>query len=862
VTSYRTRSGRRLGFPGPDTRAWAAGVFTLAPEATAHLHAAESGLVTTDAPNLVPASAFHLHVVEEGLLTIDPVTLVSADAFHSHAAQESAFGVAGGPVSAVEIEANGWVLAVTGTWAASARGDFPLTADNVLRITGSTTSAGFDRVSGNQASANAARARPTIYGTEILRRPWPNDSQIDEEDLGGGLRKVRIALSDWIWPGDPVTVSFAAGWRSGLAAQSGVAATNNGAKAKQIPIVRWVTPTNMRRTGAFDLELLVAAHEPDGLSSAAAVKFIGYDGTNTFEAWATYGASTQHADGLRCWRATVNPTTLTAGLTTWHWEVYPWIGAVRRSGTTHATSELAGYSTAAARPVMVAWDPAGTRYAPGHIFVDPATGTTTPASVTVGATLAAAKAGTRAASVSVAMQAGYLLNRTLAAANGFASKTRSLDGLIITLAVGTHTSGAQAVTAGATADETRVIVRGDPDDSNPRANCIWNATDTPVMRGNLWQFDTLTTGMGGATFLGSNTGRRITFLNVTMVGRAGQEAATNSFSASSPATGEWGFEAFNCSWTRYGASPGGAATRKFGTIRNFDFARGCEALCLVNARRVADATVADGGRGQVGGIAVSVMSGDQTGAEDNIMWNISAIVHDGSTGITMPSGVSTAIPSNPTTVRRLALVNVLIEKPIQGAPTGSFVDAAGDLVHEDVLWDGCTIVGQRVNWGYDQPSDGTTPMPKTGTRQRNVYADRMACKGDQEAPQNSRTANWSEMYSVGHEGSCFMNRVTTAGFEREYFGIRSTRDPDTAPGGTPGPGPSNNDNWPAFTADRSQFTGTGDPKDGVGDYRPAVGSPLLTFNGNPRCVRSTCDTYRDGTLKSGAGFAAGSEVPA
>jgi hypothetical protein len=175
-----------------------------------------------------------------------------------------------------------------------------------------------------------------------------------------------------------------------------------------------------------------------------------------------------------------------------------------------------------------------------------------------------------------------------------------------------------------------------------------------------------------------------------------------------------------------------------------------------------------------------------------------------------------------------------------------------EVVHDCIL-EGCTVVGQRINWCYNDASDGETDLPKSGNVVRNSHFDRLPTKHDTNVPFNPNAiSSWSINYGVGYEGSTFMNRVTSAGFEHEFFGVRSTRDPDTEAN----PGPGNNAGWPQFVEDRSQFQSG--PKDGWGDYRPLTGSPLLTFNGSPRCLNATCDTFRDGTVKAAA-FGAGAE---
>lgn len=759
------------------------------------------------------------------------------------------------------IEDNGWVLRVEGLWAASTFASFDLDPDGTPKVTLATTTAGHDRVGGNQASANSARPRLPIVATRPLRRPWPNDAQLDETDLGGGVRRVRIALSRYVYPGDPVTVTFAAGWRAALSGGVVANAGNNSTQPRPLPIARWVCPTNIRAAGPFDLELLVAAHEPNGLQAVAAVKFVCHDGTNSHEQWASLEASPHWGDGLRCWRATMNPTGLSAGLITCHWEVYPWVGTVRRSGTGHVTDPLAPFQTPAERPVHIAWDPAGTRYPERHIFVDPVNGTTTPASVTIASTLAAAKAGTSAASVSVAKQALHAANASLSAANGFSAKSRVYDGAVITLAAGTHNWGTQTVSTGATCDEARIIIQGDPDNPDPRANCVLEAGQTPAMRGNLGWIRNCTVAMGGTVFFPANSGLRWMFSNCTMQGRAGQETATNSLSSSAVSAGQWRYEYYNVRWWRYGSSIGGdSANSHAHTTRNVEFARGAFGKALVNARRIVDSTVPDGGTSSVGAWDFTA-EGD--GAYDCIVWNVESRAIRNTDGLSVPTNrVGTIGPSNPRQLRRFAVVNLLLERTAQGGIPGNPLASpgVGDEVAHDCIFEGLTVVGQRLNFLYNQASDTIADMAKAGNVVRNCHFDRLPTKHDATTPFTPGAISaWSVLYGVNYEGSTFMNRVTSAGFEHEFFGIRSTRDPATADGGSPGPGPGNNAGWPQFVEDRSQFSGGA--TDGWGDYRPAAGSPLRAAGAGARGTRATCDTYRDGSAKGAGGFAAGSERP-
>ncbi len=85
MTTYRTPSGRRLGFPGPDTRAWAAGAFSLVPASAFHLHVASASAISSAGPSIAPAGAFHLHFAAQPAVGI-MFSLAPDSAFHPHVA--------------------------------------------------------------------------------------------------------------------------------------------------------------------------------------------------------------------------------------------------------------------------------------------------------------------------------------------------------------------------------------------------------------------------------------------------------------------------------------------------------------------------------------------------------------------------------------------------------------------------------------------------------------------------------------------------------------------------------------------------------------------------------------------------------
>ncbi len=831
---------------------WAAGDFALAPDSTFHLNEVGAGSLSIDAPDLFPASAFHLHFAGEGSLTLGAVNMAPDSAFHLHVAGDGALGVAGGAITAVEVEASGWVLAVTGSWGASAFGDIVADPDGSPRIAVTATAAGFNR-SGGQAVAAPSRNRGSIVGTKPLRRPHPNQTALEETDLGGGVRKLRIALSRHIHPGEVVTATFASNWRAGLGAQVGLTVTNNSAKAAPLPSFRWAQPSYMRATGAFRVDLLVSHILAEGLGAVAAVKFVAYDGTNTHEVWVDApSTSTLYGDNLRCWGATLNPTGLTAGLISVHAEVYPWVGAMRRTGNAHSTDNFAGLSVDALSPLHVAWDPAGTRYPEAHVYIDPA-GTTTASAAMVQATLADAKnpaivpVASRAANWNTALQAIYLANRTIAAANGRSSITRAADNAVITLKAGTHTWTSTAPTTGLQAAECRAILQGDPDDADRRTNCIIQTGPSHQGRIDRWLWRNLSFEMGGTSLpIGL---LYIHFDNCTLRGKAGSETATTGLHGSMPA-GRSGMSMTRSRWWRYGGGLTGL-NRRFGLVRNCEVIRNCDSPCTITTQFIADATVTTNQAGFRSGWS-SPPAGSEGANADTFLWGCRATPIANS-GFAFGYNGAGTLADHRQAVRNNHVNNVIERSSFadSGIPDTAPMHQCGEGSWEesvDCLVEGCTYIGERFNYGYSDPpgapAAGDTNR-HVGNSIRNCVFDWLPTKHDVFQLDGAQIGSWAVLYGVEYEGNVLAERhPTSSAFDYDFNGLRATVNPSTGVAST----------WPGFTLDRSLYNGG--TNSGGGDYRPAAGSPLLG-----KAQRAVIDVYRTGEARSGS-FAAGAEVPA
>jgi len=739
-------------------------------------------------------------------------------------------GGAPGYLSSVSVEDNGWVLRVEGTWPASTFASFDLDPSGAPKVSIATTSTGFAR-SGSEPIAGAARARSGVVCTKPLRRPYPDHALLDETDLGGGVRRVRLAMSRYVYPGDPVTVTFAAGWRAALDGGT-TAATNNSTHAVRIPSARWATPSYLIENGAFRIDLLVSNIEAEGRSAVAAVKVIGYDGTNTQEWWLTESVSNRFGDNLKCWGATINPTALTAGVITLHWEVYPWIGAVRRSGTAHDTDPEGGLRLAADACLHVCWDPAGTRYPARHIYIDPA-GTTTPGDVTIGATLAAAKAGTAAANQFVALQALHANNYTLPAANGFAGGSRSADGATMTFSAATHSFVAGSNTSGLGTYEARVIWRGDPDDANPRANVILQTVTSASLTVRITRslMQNMSLELGGSMPLSV----RWHWDNCEIRGRVGDEAATGGI-ASSVAAGYARFSATNSRFWKWGATLSGGGF-PFSMFRNVEFNRGVQAPVVCTSTRIEDTTVPAGARASVTA---------QSGITDGMIWGVRSFYSDNS-GFLFSDFSNGGTPAAPARRIRGNIVNSIFERITNGSGNNAdpFFSSDNNVTVEDCLLEGSTFVGQRVNWGYNGPTDNITNIVSTGNCVRNCHFDRLPTKHDVFTLNGNLVAGWSNLYGVNNEGLTVIQRgnAIPEPFEFEFHGLRSFRITTFAAN------PDNLGNF-IFTDAKDAHSLQGSVLGG-GNYLPTASSPLLS-----RGIRACIDVDVLGTAR-GSTFDAG-----
>ncbi len=784
-------------------------------------------------------------------------------------------------ITAAQVEANGWVLRLTFSGTPGTFSSYTLDPDGAPRLVLASSHAGFVKSAGTAVAGTLARS---LIGTKPLRLPVnpadPNTPVLDETDLGGGLVQVRIALSEHIYATESgLGLTVLAGWRDGEGAASGLAVVNSSTLDAPVPIMRWALLPERNAPAMFRLSLIVASQHPLGLEPVAGVKFTATDGATVKTVWATeQGTDDTYGDGLRCYTALIDPTTataLTAGILRCDAEVYPWLGAMRSTDPTGARSmvDVASFGTGGAggqmnstaqSPTVVVHDPAGTLFGERWLFVDPA-GTAIASAAMVKVSLAEARAlpqAERPANIKCVMQALYLANRTRAAANGQASQTRSAENANVVLAAGVHAFDGTTVTSGVSTGVAPMRILGDPQDANPRANCIIRSgTANPAgWQGiNRLHFSNLTFEIGQvAAVLGV---RCCSFENISIKGKPGFTTNNVAFHGSQPATGRWNFAAAGISFTQYGGDIGQSLNDRFSLVRAAIGSRAYGCITLLTSRWVsdsglaADATNATAVRG-------FIATSDADGCSDTVVaycdlracrqraWTPPQI-SSAASGETI-AGVAVAA------IRRQAFLHNIVERFGNSATPLFALGEGSHLMMRDNIIEGNTIAGERCNFFYNDP--GSATLNSEAFRNR-VAGNLFAAHANKHDSFFSGTYGyrphligaWSSLYGVNWSGNADLrsNGVNAGDFRNEYYGRNSLQSTTALDGDG------------IWTADAS-FSGS---NTGYGNYALLAGTVaegrILTGNGDrdwsgaPRSIGGSA-----GAFQLGGGPAAASLAPA
>lgn len=767
-------------------------------------------------------------------------------------------------ITAAQVEANGWVLRVTLTGSLGGFASYNLDPSGVPRMTLTSSHAGFVKSGGTAVAGGMVRNTVATWPVRLPVNPAsPTVKVIDETDLGGGSIRVRLALSETIYATDTgLSLAVLAGWRTGESAASGIAVTNGSTAVAPIPIMRWVLAPYDVAAGSFTLSLLVASHHPVGFDPVAGVKFTATDGTNTKTVWATaLSTDNSHGDNLRCHSVTIDPATATAlnvGLLRCDAEVYPWLGSMRSTDTAGTRSMTglasAGLSSNAAAPFVIGYDPAGTRYSNMFAFVDPVNGTVTASAAMVAASHAAAKAiaaASRPKDVTTALQAGYLFSRALAAGNGGSAAVRSVDGYKIRLAAGTHAGiGATSVSTGITTSEIPVLVEGDPDDADPRSNCIIQTATSSNGRIIRMRLRKLRLECGTTPLIGSLT-KLFWVDDIEIHGKAGLETnTTQALSAATSTAGEWGLCATRTKVGHTGYRFG-AANLKVGLVRACENSRMVDGLCMVKNRFI-PASEDTSITGDQNGYSCWTATADAASVEDIIIAFNDARGLSGSFMRTTPATAANAGTLRDSH-RRHVILNNLVERI--GASQSSLASYGEDahVTASYIIVEGNTVVGDRWNMYYSDPVP--TTIAETNSQYNEAFCIRqannafdwqpskqdnfsdpttVAVRGTADGYRPQMIHAWGPHHGAGFEANYDSQRAVGAsnGFTRDFDGLRCER------AATP--------TLPGYAWDRSVL-GTGA---GLGDYTPFAGSPLLG-----RVVRGNSDRDFAGNARLANGAA-------
>lgn len=709
----------------------------------------------------------------------------------------------------------GWVLAVRGTWGVSTHGSFDLDANGtpraVLNVAGRQ---GFAR-SGGQAVPTQRTVQ--LRATDTLRRPWGQHAQLDETDNGDGTRTVRLALEDYVYAGESVTLTVFAGWRTGLPAQSNIPVTNNCTRAAPKPWAHWSCPPDQLVDGtSFTPEMICASLFPmhDGASlhqPVAAVRFIASDGTNTVSAWVTaMTTSTYMDDDLLVWRAPMDLSALNSGRVTIHAEVYPWVGPMWSTrdaifADDHIVSWTVSLYPLPEKPLMITLDKDGTLIPRRHVALAP-TGQGNPTAAgadCIRNTMAEALAvpvSDRPESVQRALDLLAQVQLSIPAANGYVAltNTRFGQGKYVWLPEGTYPilGDALGFLSGIQSSYIGPQVAGVPGANRNDVTIVhtgsWSQRFNSIRMRNL----TVQRDVTSALFSGGAL-RHGVFENIRTTGTPGNLRAgspTNVYGVSTTKSDSNDYM-FGCD---FAATPG--------------FAGGCGVMrSCQNSGGRANLLVQSGGANSV-----------------SVVWDGHISLNNAHFGLTnramQPTwGETTNDPANPGTRNRLAVINCLYER-VSG---DNVLIQVGEGNHNQIrtaIFDGVTLVGGRWNFHNDPPAGGNN-------RHRDVYRigcilNRNATKHDVFNGSAIATGAWPIMHSLGLK-DCFIadrigDTISSNDYDLRFPGINTIR-------GNRIPGFTAADVANGFVADRSAEGAGG----GNGDYRLTATSPAWALRTRP-----------------------------
>lgn len=635
---------------------------------------------------------------------------------------------------------------------------------------------------GYNSSGTLGTVTRTVYGTKIVRKPYPNEAQNQEPSA----TVIRIALSDFIYDDDNtgagksgtapiVTIAANAIRNDGGSSQLSNVATNltcTNSSTLDYPqtIARWDRVAGVctadRVTAAFTMAC--RAYNRSGI---ACVRFdaTGRTSSVNVNSTATTRTATQRtATGLYA-EAYHSSSTAISGMTDdelidLRFRAYPIVGdadSIRDTDNhTTSTEECLGYNKAT---VVCDKDNDSTVYA----VVDTVSGNNTTGANS--ATLATAES-TPYLNIGEAVNDGanviYLLDGTHAAVGSTHARKTTNEWVVVTHHP-TSSSKAGAivqVTTTTTYDCERLQYKNVTFDSSGTVSYLdgENAGNFLRLTGVTFDEDAV-----GAALVGIGYRSHATYLE-NCDGDMGEQ--------------EWNWNIFSSDKLNYLFD--GCAFGTPGTAGSSNNLSAYELVCC----SASDAEVLFGGANTGGPV------------KDHVEISFNNILDFDNAGAEVLSELAKTTGDD--VVMGIAIVGNIIEKTA-GTSALSTIAADNSAVNANniILWHN-TFTGERLNTGYNET--GTTSLLRrnwsikyNSFRDWNTKTDTFTG-----TPSGNRTGNWPIVYGVGFAH----NNRETSNFPGEYGGLGLTQ-------GTPG-----------YVDDNSY---TGDGGSGNGDYKPGHGSALL-----------------------------------
>lgn len=595
----------------------------------------------------------------------------------------------------------------------------------------------------------------TVYGTQYLRKPYPNDATKDE--TAGTPLTVRVSLSDFIYSGDTATVSIASGFYTGSNAVSNLAVTNGSTLAYPKPVGRWAWVPYTRETGDFLIESTVFHRFAKNGKPLAALKYTCTDQhSNTVTAMVndmTVSTRTGDQNKVLVYAATMPVTTLTQGdVVTCNFTAYPWVG----DATALLNSDLVanggdGVTQPDERlgPFAILLDKTG---AYGTVFavVDPVNGQDSGATTWIATSQSAAETAYASANTNSYRSLGRAVDAITAYNNTNFSRNEPGGGTIL-LASNAISYPGRAATTQSASNSWLTITRLS---TLTRDQAGFNAgTNASLKSARLRLYGISITGSSTGEVNGAGAGNTLWVdqCEINHTGQAGIYSWTLAHATRNHIT------AFNQQFWYYSTTKNPYALVRGNDAAGIQAGIAATMHAVLGNRNIRPRFVETGNTAgeQISDGAVVAFN---SGLNMNAAWSF---------------GSSNGQWAYTTTVTRgIAAVQNLIEKVTATEPIIQMsADGNSATVNNGIAWHN-TFVGERSNFAYNDA--GSTSYPKPNWSIVGNVLDNYNIKTDTFATANgARTGNWSAVWMVGGSGNFLRVSSAKAYFGPEFDGLFS-----------------------------------------------------------------------------------------